>query len=83
MVGGAMEKTGKVAQAGASMSVDVLGQSGIGNQGYYPTDHTPKQKRQGQPGQKLRPLNDTNGDGVANDLPPEAQVAVEDGAFIA
>ena len=81
VVGGAMEKTGKVAQAGASMSVDVLGQSGIGNQGYYPTDHTPKQKQQGQQRQKLRPLNDTNGDGVANDIPPEAQAAVEDGAF--
>lgn len=82
VVGGAMEKTGKVAQAGASMSVDVLGQSGIGNQGYYPTDHDPKQKKQG-PKQKQRPFNDTNGDGVANDIPPEAQAAVEDGAFIA
>jgi len=82
VVGGAMEKTGKVAQAGASMSVDVLGQSGIGNQGYYPTDHDPKQKKQG-PKQEQRPFNDTNGDGVANDIPPEAQAAVEDGAFFA
>ena len=82
VVGGAMEKTGKVAQAGASMSVDVLGQSGIGNQGYYPTDHDPKQKKQGSK-QKQRPFNYTNGDGVANDIPPEAQAAVEDGAFIA
>ena len=83
VVGGAMEKTGKVAQAGASMSVDVLGQSGIGNQGYYPTDHTPEQTRKTQQGQNLRPFNDTNGDGVANDIPPEAQAAVEEGAFIA
>lgn len=82
VVGGAMEKTGKVAQAGASMSVDVLGQGGIGNQGYYPTEHDPKQKKQGHK-QKQRPFNDTNGDGVANDIPPEAQAAVEDGAFLA
>jgi type IV secretion system protein TrbL len=80
VVGGAMDKTGKVAQAGASMSVDVLGQSGIGNQGYYPTEHDPKQKGHKQ---KQRPFNDTNGDGVANDIPPEARAAVEDGAFIA
>jgi type IV secretion system protein TrbL len=84
VVGGAMEKTGKVAQAGASMSVDVLGQGGIGNQGYYPTEHDPKQKKQGQKqGRKQRPFNDTNGEGVANDIPPEAQAAVEDGAFLA
>jgi hypothetical protein len=58
----------------------VLGQSGIGNQGYYPTEHDPKQKKQKH---TQRPFNDTNGDGVANDIPPEAQAAVEDGAFIA
>lgn len=82
VVAGAMEKTGKVAQSGASMGVDVLGQSGIGNQGYYPTEHDPRQRKQGH-NQKQRPFNDTNGDGVANDIPPEAQAAVEDGAFIA
>ncbi|UUW92497.1 type IV secretion system protein [Pimelobacter simplex] len=87
LVGGAMEKTGKVAQTGAAMSVDVLGQTGVGNQGYYPTDHTPEQKRhgqhrEGQHGQKFRPVNDANGAGVANDIPPEAQAAVEDGAFL-
>jgi type IV secretion system protein TrbL len=80
LVGGAMEKTGNVAQTGASMGVDVLGQSGIGNQGYYPTEHSPKQKKQRH---KLKPFNDTNGDGVANDIPPEVQTAVEDGAFLA
>lgn len=80
LVGGGMEKTGKVAQTGVSMGVDVLGQSGIGNQGYYPTEHSPKQKKQGH---RLKPFNDTNGDGVANDIPPEAQAAVEDGAFLA
>jgi len=71
---------GKVAQAGGSMGVDVLGQSGIGNQGYYPTEHSPQQKKQKH---KQKPFNDTNKDGVANDLPPEAQTAVEDGAFVA
>lgn len=82
-ISGAMEKTGRVAQLGAAMSVDVLGQSGIGNQGYYPVEHTPKQRRHGQQGQhghegqQLRPFNDTNGDGVANDIPPEAIEAAE------
>jgi type IV secretion system protein TrbL len=80
VVASGMEKTGKVAQAGASMGVDVMGQSGIGNQGYYDTSHSPQQKKQKH---KRQPINDTNGDGVANDIPPEAQAAVEDGAFIA
>ncbi|RYB88289.1 hypothetical protein EUA06_21825 [Nocardioides glacieisoli] len=94
VVAGAMEKTGKVAQAGASMSVDVLGQSGIGNQGYYPTEHHPKQRRQGSPkqgssrqgqeqGHTSKPFNDTNGDGIANDIKPVATEAIEDGAFLA
>lgn len=99
VVAGAMEKTGKVAQAGASMSVDVLGQSGIGNQGHYPTEHQPKQRRQGSPkqgssqqgssrqgqeqGHTSKPFNDTNGDGIANDIKPVATEAIEDGAFLA
>jgi hypothetical protein len=37
--------------------------------------------RLGLLGVMLRRLKDTNGDGVANDIPPEAQAAVEDGAF--
>ena len=73
-VGGAMEKTGKVAQAGAAMSVDVLGQGGIGNQGYYPTEHDPKKNKKAH---QMKPFNDTNGDGVANDIPPQAQQAVD------
>ena len=76
-VGSGMHAAGKVAQTGAAMSVDVLGQGGIGNQGYYPTEHTPKQKRQGQHGHHMKPFNDTNGDGVANDIPPQAQQAAE------
>ena len=48
VIGGAMEKTGKVAQVGASMSVDVLGQSGIGNQGYFDTSHHTSPGRRGR-----------------------------------
>jgi type IV secretion system protein TrbL len=84
-VGGAMDKVGKVAQYGAAMGIDVLGQAGIGNQGYYPTDHDPKQASQkSKKAHQMRPLNDTNGDGVANDSPPPAATtAIEDGAFLA
>ncbi|GAW52557.1 uncharacterized protein PD653_3029 [Nocardioides sp. PD653] len=42
-LGGGMHAAGKIAQAGAAMSVDVLGQSGVGHQGYYPTDHDARQ----------------------------------------
>lgn len=73
VVASGMDKTGKVAQAGAAMSVDVLGQGGIGNQGYYPTEHDPKKDKKAR---QMKPLNDTNGDGVANDMPPQAQQAV-------
>jgi type IV secretion system protein TrbL len=87
VVGGAMAKTGTVAQVGASMGVDVLGQSGIGNQGYYDLSHSAQRaaKKQKQ-AHKMRSLNhingDTHGDGIANDVPPEAQTAVEEGAFL-
>ncbi|MGE3412902.1 MAG: hypothetical protein AB7L91_11825 [Dehalococcoidia bacterium] len=72
--GNGMHAAGKVAQAGASMSVDVLGQAGIGNQGYYPTEHDPKKNKKAH---QMKPFNDTNGDGVANDIPPQAQQAAE------
>ena len=39
VVASGMERTGRIAQGGAGMGVDVLGQSGIGNQGYYDTSH--------------------------------------------
>ena len=85
VVAGAMEKSGKLAQAGASMSVDVLGQGGIGNQGYYPTENPPKQRQQGQrkQGPMSTPSDETQGRGVAGDIPPEAQAAVEEGAVLA
>ena len=99
-IGGAMAKTAKVAQHGAAMGVDVLGQSGIGNQGYYDTSHYPrdKQRRRHRPIQNherehepehhldhepgYEPDHDGN-TGVAHDIPPQAQAAVEDGAFLA
>ncbi|MFA6577105.1 MAG: hypothetical protein WCS84_16905, partial [Nocardioides sp.] len=92
-LGGAMTKTGTAAQYGAAIGVDVLGQSGVGNQGYYDTTHAgrDKQRRRHRPIQnhhldhELEP--DHGGDGgdagVANDIPPQAQAAVEDGAFLA
>ena len=46
-----------------------------------PTEHRPQAEEAGA--QAEQPFNDTNGDGVANDIPPEAQAAVEDGAFVA
>lgn len=79
-VGNGMHAAGSVAQAGAAMSVDVLGQGGIGNQGYYPTEHNPKARRStdGRAHHGMRPFNDTNGDGVANDLPQAAVTTVEE-----
>jgi len=91
VVGGAMDKTGKVAQAGASMGIDVLGEGGIGNQGYYDTSHSPRQaKSKHGKAQRMQPLNDTNHDGVANDNPPPtaspsagASAGAEDAVFLA
>jgi type IV secretion system protein TrbL len=86
-IGGAMAKTGKAAQFGAAMGIDVLGQSGVGNQGYYDTSHFPRAKQR-----RRRPIQneqlyhelDHDGDtGVADEIPPEVQAAVEDGAFLA
>ena len=91
-VGGAMEKTGQAAQTGASMSVDVLGQSGIGNQGYYDTSYGARggrSHRRGNPqafeksGHNDSDEHDESPAGVANDIPPQAQTAIEDGAFLA
>ncbi|PVG82127.1 hypothetical protein DDE18_15740 [Nocardioides gansuensis] len=80
VIGGAITATGKVAQYGASMGVDVLGQSGIGGQGYYDTSHHPTGTKRQQ--RRRRPVKDADHDGVANDIPPEAQAAVEDGAVL-
>ena len=91
-IGGAMARTAKVAQHGAAMGIDVLGQSGVGNQGYYDTSHSPRNKQR----RRHRPIQnheldhepeyepDHDGDtGVAHDIPPQARAAVDDGAFLA
>lgn len=39
VVASGMERTGRVAQTGGRMTVDVLGQAGVGNQGYYDTSY--------------------------------------------
>jgi hypothetical protein len=91
VVAAGLESTGKVAQAGASMSVDVLAQSGIGNQGYYDTSHSPRggrphRQRLGNPHafEKSGHHDADDGDkGVAKNPPPQAQAAVEEGAFLA
>ena len=37
---------------------------GIGNQGYYPTEHDPKKNKRAH---QMKPFNDTNGDGVLDE----------------
>lgn len=83
VVAAGMEKTGKVAQAGASMGVDVLGQSGTGSQGYYDTSHSPRSRQHRGPGKPQGEKSGRKDEGVAKDIPPEAQEAVEEGAFLA
>lgn len=46
-VAAGVERTGQVAQVGAGLGVDVLGQSGIGNQGYYDTSPVPRRREAG------------------------------------
>jgi len=93
VLGGAMTKTGQVAQYGAALGIDVLGQSGVGNQGYYDTSHYPRnrQRRRGSIRNhdltdELEPGNSSGDAGAANDIPPQAQDAVqdavEDGVFL-
>lgn len=91
MLGGAMTKVGSIAQQGASMGVDVMGQSGVGHQGYY--DSTPASPRGVSQGNQPHRTRVGHGwdshQGVAHDLqpsfhvPPELEGAAEDGAFLA
>lgn len=95
VIAAGMDKTGQIAKTGASMGVDVLGQSGVGNQGFYDVGHTPRgsshARRLGNPqsggssGDKAGDKDSGSGDskGVANDIKPVATEAVEDGAFLA
>ncbi len=47
--GGAMGAVGTVAATGAAMTADVMGQAGIGNQGYYDTTPPPRGGKGPQP----------------------------------
>ena len=86
-VGKTMDAVGGVAATGASMSVDLMGQAGVGHQGYY--DTTPP-RRPGKPHpQRTRSGHgyDQSG-GVANDPAhvanaDDAAAIAEDGAFLA
>ena len=69
-----MEGISSVASRGASMSVDVLGHAGVGNQGYY--DTTPPRRPDKPPPQRTRVGRGHDGDqgghdhgGAANDPP--------------
>lgn len=79
-VGKTMDVIGGVAAAGASMSVDVMGQAGVGHQGYY--DTTPP-RRTGKPyPQRTRVGHGHDqGGGVAND--PAHIANADEGAAIA
>ena len=90
-VAGAMTATGKVAQYGAAMTVDVMGTSGVGNQAYYDTSrrHAPEpggrrvQMEQPRAGRSDGSDNPDGSDvGVANDVPPAAAGGVEEGAML-
>lgn len=86
VVGTGMDAVGKVASTGASMSVDVMGQAGVGHQGYY--DTTPP-RRTGKPlPQPTRVGHGHDEAGVANDPAQianadEAAAVAEDGAMLA
>jgi hypothetical protein len=82
-VAGTIDTVGSVAQRGASLSVDVLGQSGVGHQGYYDTTppprtaqaghHQPQRTRVGHGWDNPGPGWDdpgADGGGVANDPHP-------------
>lgn len=84
-VGGTMDAVGGVAARGASMGVDVMGQAGVGHQGYYDTTAPP---RPGKPHpQRTRVGAGFDPGGIANDPShlgvDEAAEATEDGAFLA
>lgn len=88
--GKTMSAIGGAAATGASMSVDVMGQAGVGHQGYY--DTTPPRRVSKPPPQRTRvghghDYNDQAG-GVANEPThianaDEAAAVAEDGAFLA
>lgn len=86
-VGAGMAATGRIAQYGASAGVDTLGQAGVGDKSYYDTSGD---ARSAHSRARRAHRRDSGGDmpgesdagGVANDVPPEAIEAAEDGAFL-
>lgn len=96
--GKGMDLVGGIATTGASMSVDVMGQSGVGHQGYY--DSTPPPRRS-QPAPRTRvghgwdpahgaandPAHMGGGGGTTGPAEPaegsEVAGIAEDGAFLA
>lgn len=85
VVGKTMSVVGGVAAAGASMSVDVMGQSGVGHQGYY--DTTPPRRAGKPPPQRTRVGLGLDRGGVAHDPPhvdaADASTLLEDGEMLA
>lgn len=86
-VAGAMAATGKVAHYGASMTVDVMGTSGVGNQAYYDTSlrSDPRQHRaHATPPVHVGRSDDADGSdvGVANEPPAAAAGGVDEGAML-
>lgn len=84
-VGKTMDAVGGVAATGAAMSVDVMGQAGVGHQGYY--DTTPP-RRSGKPApQRTRVGQGYDRGGVGNDPAhidaADAAELAEDGAMLA
>lgn len=87
--GATMEGVSSVASKGASMSVDVMGQAGVGNQGYY--DTTPPRSPGKPPPQRTRVGrgHDSHEPGGAAHDPPhvissdEAAGLAEEGAMFA
>lgn len=94
VAGRGMDMAGGVAATGASISADVMGQSGVGHQGYYDTTPPP---RRGRPATRTRvghgwdpgqgaahdPAHLRGGGGLSDGELEEAGEIVEDGAFLA
>lgn len=98
VAGGAMTKIGDVAQQGAAMGVDVMGQSGVGQQGYY--DTTPRVRPPSRPGKQSQSARVGHGwdpgQGAMQppghraesqtqtqpQVPPEAEAVAQDGAVL-
>ena len=87
--GGTMDAVGKVAATGAAMSVDVMGQSGVGTQGYYDTTPPPRPHKSPRTRTRVGHGWDPH-HGAANDPAPlsgadagEIEEAASEGAFLA